>query len=80
MSDEMRVACSRALHVIKSDGTVLRAGRATLYILERIGWGRFARFLGYPPMIWFVELGYWIVANNRRFFSKFMFRDRSLRE
>jgi predicted DCC family thiol-disulfide oxidoreductase YuxK len=76
----MREACSRAVHVIKSDGTVLRAGRATLYILEHVGWGAFARFLSYPPMIWFVELGYWIVARNRRFFGKFLFRSRELRE
>ena len=80
MDEATREACQRAIHVIKPDGTVLRAGRATLYVLEQIGWGTFARFLGYPPMIWFVEIVYWLVARNRRFFSKFMFRDKSLRQ
>lgn len=80
MDDALRAACRDAIHVITADGKLLRAGRAAMYVLERIGWGAFARFLTYPPMIWFVELGYWIVARNRKFFSKFMFRDRSLRE
>lgn len=80
MTDAMRDACARAIHVIKSDGTILRAGRATMFILEQLGWGWFARFLCYRPMIWFVELGYWIVARNRKLFSRFMFRDRTLRE
>ncbi len=76
----MRAACKQAIHVVTSDGKVLRAGRASMYVLEHLGWRLLARFLMYPPMIWFVELGYWIVARNRKFFSKFMFRDRSLRE
>jgi len=76
MTPELREACSKAVHVITADGEPIRAGRATLFIFERIGWGAFARLLGYPPMIWFVELGYQIVARNRMFFSKFMFRRR----
>jgi hypothetical protein len=80
MTDELRAACARALHVVRMDGTVLRAGRASMYILGHIGWPRIARLLTYRPMIWFVELGYYIVANNRKLFSRFMFRDRSLRE
>lgn len=80
MTDALREACARAVHVVTADGTVIRAGRAALYVLERIGWGAFARVLTYPPMVWFVELGYWIVASNRKFFARFMFRDRTLRE
>ena len=84
MTDELRDACARAVHVLKSDGTVLRAGRATMFVLEQLSrgslWGALARFLTYRPMIWFVELGYYVVARNRKLFSRFMFRDRSLRE
>jgi hypothetical protein len=80
MTDALREACARAIHVVKADGTILRAGRASMYILQYLGWGWFARFLTYPPMIWFVELGYFIVARNRKLFAKFMFRDRTLRE
>jgi len=76
MTPELRVACDKAVHVITADGDAIPAGRAALFVLERVGWGALARFLGYPPMIWFVELGYRVVANNRIFFSKFMFRRR----
>jgi hypothetical protein len=62
------------MHVIQADGTLLRAGRASLFILEELGWGWVARLLALPPLIWLVELGYWIVASNRAFFSRFMFR------
>lgn len=76
MTPALREACGDAVHVVTADGDVIRAGRATLFVLERTGWGLLARFLRYPPMIWFVELGYLVVARNRIFFSKFMFRRR----
>ena len=62
------------MHVITRDGERLRAGRAALFVLERIGHRRFARVMRVPPLVWFVELGYRIVAGNRRFFSRFLFR------
>lgn len=63
------------MHVIRADGTILRAGRAALYVLERCGhpWVKLGRI---PPFIWFVELGYRIVATHRPFFARFMFRSR----
>lgn len=76
MTPELNEACARAIHVVRADGTRLRAGRATLFILEHVGWGWFARFLAWPPMIWFVELFYWLVARNRMFFSRFLFTKR----
>jgi predicted DCC family thiol-disulfide oxidoreductase YuxK len=76
MTPELKTACARAVHVVRADGNALRAGRATLYILSHVGWGWFARFLSWPPMIWFVELFYWLVATNRMFFSKFLFTKR----
>ena len=74
MTPEMKVACERALHVVTTDGSVLKAGKATLFVLERIGWGGFAKMLSYPPFIWLVEVGYWIFARGRPFFALFMFR------
>lgn len=73
MTAELAKACARAVHVIKADGQVLRAGRAALFILENVGWGAVARVLACPPFIWIVELCYWVVARNRPFFAKFMF-------
>ena len=72
---QLRAACERALHVITTDGRVLRAGRATLFALRTIGWGgRLPRILSYPPFIYFIEFGYMVVARNRNLFSRFLFR------
>ncbi len=69
MTPELFTACGRAVHVVRSDGRILRGGRAVLFVLEHTGMGGWARVLGYPPMVWGVELGYWIVARNRRWFG-----------
>jgi predicted DCC family thiol-disulfide oxidoreductase YuxK len=74
MTPELYAACDRAVHLVLPDGTLLRAGRAVLYMLEKAGWGWTARVLAWPPLVWLVELGYRIVADNRAFFSRFLFR------
>ena len=74
MTPALYEACAKAVHVVRADGTVLRAGRAALFILEHIGLGNFARMLNLPPFIWIVELGYQLVANNRSLFARFFFR------
>ena len=52
----------------------MKAGRAALFVLEEIGYPRWlVRPFTWPPLVWFTELGYWIVARNRPFFSKFLF-------
>jgi len=76
MTPELAAACQRAIHVVKADGTTLRAGRACLFILEGLGWGRAARYLTMPPFIWGVECVYRIVAASRPFFARFLFRPR----
>jgi len=76
MTPELFIACKQAIYVVRPDGSMLRAGRAVMYILSHVGWGWFARFLALPPMIWFVELFYWLVARNRMFFSRFLFTKR----
>ena len=75
MTSELREACKRALHVVTSSGEVLKAGRATLFVAEQIGYQRLAHLLRPPPFIWAVELGYRIVASNRSFFAQLLFRD-----
>jgi len=74
MTPELRAACARAVHVLTADGAVLRAGRACLWVLERTGYGLLARVLSIPPLVWAVELGYWLVARNRRLASRVLFR------
>jgi hypothetical protein len=74
MTDALAVECARAVHVLAPDGTRLRAGRASLFVLERIGFPRLARVLRVPPLVWAVETGYRVVARNRPFFARFLFR------
>ena len=74
MTPELRVACARAVHVLTPDGEVLRAGRACLWVLQRIGYPVLARVFALPPLVWVVEVGYWLVARNRGFASRVLFR------
>ena len=73
MTPALRVACEKAVHVLTADGQVLRAGRASLFVLEQVGYRAIARLLRLPPFVWAVELGYKLVAANRTFFSRFLF-------
>jgi predicted DCC family thiol-disulfide oxidoreductase YuxK len=74
MTPELRAACARAVHLVTADGRVLRAGRACLWVLERTGFPLLARVLALPPLVWAVEVGYWLVARNRRLASRVLFR------
>ena len=74
MDGHMRGRFEKAFHVGMPNGEYLRAGKASLFILEKLGWSWRARMLTYPPVIWLVELAYIIIANNRDFFARFMFR------
>jgi len=74
MTPQLREACAQAVHVVTPDGRALRAGRAALCVLALLGWPRAAAILSLPPLIWLVELGYWVVARNRPFFALFLFR------
>ena len=73
MTPELRAACQRAMHVVTSEGEVLRAGRASLFILKETGNRRLAAILGLPPFVWAVELAYRIVARNRSQLSWLIF-------
>jgi predicted DCC family thiol-disulfide oxidoreductase YuxK len=78
LPSDIRTACRDAVHVRTADGQWLRAGRASLFVLERIGWPRFARLAQRRPFVWLVEAGYRVVAANRAFFSR-LFAGRSCR-
>ena len=74
MTPELQAACGRAVHLLTPDGRMLRAGRACLWVLERIGYPLLARVLALPPLVWAFELGYWLVARNRKLASRVLFR------
>lgn len=69
---EIKEAAARSVHVIRVDGEVLKGGRATLYILERLGHD-WARPLQRPPLVWLVEVGYHLVSVNRHWLSRVLF-------
>ena len=79
MTDSLAQRCKRAVHVVTADGQVLSAGRASLYVLEKVGFPRLARFGCLPPFIWCIELGYWLVARNRQLFSQWLFTQKPRR-
>ncbi len=74
MTDALAERCARALHVLAPDGTLLAGGRASLFVLERIGFPRLARLLRRPPLVWAVEWGYRLVARHRGVFTRVLFR------
>jgi len=72
MTPALFMACQRAVHVVQHDGTILKAGKAVLFIMEHTGLGVPARILAHPPFLWFVEFAYGVVARNRSFFGRFI--------
>jgi predicted DCC family thiol-disulfide oxidoreductase YuxK len=67
-------ACGRAVHLLHPDGHLERAGQACSTVLHLIGFTALARLLRLRPLSWAFEIGYWVVARNRAFFSRFFFR------
>ena len=76
MTDSLARRCERSVYVITPGGQILSADRASLYVLGKVGFPHLARVGGLPPFLWGVELGYWIVARNRQFFSKWLFPEK----
>ena len=72
MTDDLAERCARAMHVLTPDGETLAAGRASLCVMGLIGYRRLARIGTLPPFIWAIEIGYWIVARNRRLFGRLL--------
>jgi predicted DCC family thiol-disulfide oxidoreductase YuxK len=74
MTPELREACGRAVHVITADGRLLRAGQASLFVLEQLGWRRLAAIARVPPLLWLVEAAYRVVASHRPLMSRLVRR------
>jgi predicted DCC family thiol-disulfide oxidoreductase YuxK len=72
MTPELRDACRRAVHVLLPDGRLLRAGRASLFLLRALGWP--VAPLEWPPLVWLVELAYRLVAAHRPAFARWTSR------
>jgi predicted DCC family thiol-disulfide oxidoreductase YuxK len=73
ISPQLRAACQNSIHVIKSDGEILRGGRAVMFCGAQTRWHQLARIAQWPIFLPFVEVGYAFLAKNRSLFSKFLF-------
>ena len=74
MTSSLFEACEKAVHVITTDGEILRAGQATMFVLENTGFPSWLiRPFRLPPLVWFTELGYRFVAKHRGFIGSFLF-------
>jgi predicted DCC family thiol-disulfide oxidoreductase YuxK len=71
LREALRADCARAVQMITREGKNLRAGRAVISVLERIGLRALAP-LRFPPLVWLTEVGYRLVARNRRLISKLL--------
>jgi hypothetical protein len=76
MTEELARRCAHAIHLITPDDVIFCAGRASLHILDAVGWHRFAATFSRRPLIWLVEVGYRVVAGHRGLFSRLVFRTR----
>lgn len=75
MTPALRRQAERAVQVLTPQGQQISGGRAVLYVLEQVGWHPWlVRIAGRWPIVWLVEVGYWVVARNRQFFSRLMFQ------
>ena len=80
MNDALYAECQKSICVVTTKGEVLNRGRAVIHIFSRIGYG-WSKLGLVPPLIFFVDIGYMLVAKNRRFFSKFLFtKERSFND
>ena len=73
MTEMLARRCARAMHLVTVDGNILSAGRASLHILDVVGWHRFASTFSRRPLIWLIEVVYRVVASNRGLFSRVLF-------
>lgn len=75
MTPAFRRQAERAVQVITPEGQQLSGGRAVLYVLQQVGWRPvLVRVASHRPVLWAVELGYRLIARNRAFFGRFLFR------
>ncbi|MEM9691486.1 MAG: hypothetical protein AAGA56_02990, partial [Myxococcota bacterium] len=73
MTEPMREACARAIHVVKADGEVLRAGTAAMYLLRHLGFPLTGAIGVAIPFIWSTELGYAFISTYRgRLYRSFL--------
>lgn len=74
MTPALYEACKAAFHIITPTGETLKAGQAGMFLLAELGYpGWLVRPWMQPPLVWLTDWGYYLVADNRPLFAKFLF-------
>ena len=76
MTPELYERSRRAVQVVAPDGRTLEAGMAAAFILGKLGYRRFSKFMTWGPIVPITEWGYRRVANNRGWLGQLLFRQR----
>lgn len=74
VTDEIAEKASIYLHVVEPGGQIYLGHNAILRIYEILGWRWSVWFFRLPPIRWVTPHAYLFLANNRRWFSKVIFR------
>jgi predicted DCC family thiol-disulfide oxidoreductase YuxK len=75
MTDERLKRCSRELLLVTPEGQAVWGSRAVITALALTGSSAW-RLLLWPPIVWLMMAGYWLVARNRGLLSKLFFGGR----
>ncbi len=74
LGDALRARCADRMIVLLPGGQTLEGEHAVMHVYETLGYGVWVAPFRWPPLSWLARPGYALVANNRRFFSRFAFR------
>jgi predicted DCC family thiol-disulfide oxidoreductase YuxK len=73
ISEDLRRACSQAVHVVKRDGEILRGAEAILFCCRFTHFHKLARLLEWRIFRPFLDMAYDLVARHRAFFSRLLY-------
>ena len=65
MNSALAAACRQAVHVLTCDGRMLAGEAAIFFVLSELGWPRWARLVGRPPLARLAAVAYRAIARHR---------------
>ncbi len=74
MTETFRARCGRSIQLFLPGRPALSGGKAALAVLSLLGWKKTAACLSLPPLVWGVDVLYRLVARNRWFLGRVLFR------
>ena len=74
MTEAFRVRCGRSIQLFLPGRSPLSGGKAALAVLSLLGWKKTAACLSRPPLVWGIDVLYRLIARNRGFIGRVIFR------